>query len=122
MSLCEVNHIDVVADTCSVRCVIVIAEDGQLLADAHSGLSDVGNKVVGHSVRQLADFGRGMSTNRIEIAQNDALDGSTAVDVVSNDLLVYLLSVAVRRCGLLMRTVLCNGEVLRLRLTVNGAA
>ena len=63
-----------------------------------------------------------MSSNRVEVAQNDALDVGTAVDVVGNDLLVNLLGIAVRRCSLLMRAVLGNGEVLGLRLAVNGAA
>ena len=121
MSLGEVYYIDIVADAGSVWSIIVITEDGQLLADAHSGLCNVRNQVVWHAVRQLTDFCRWVCTDWVEVSQHDALDVGTAVDIVGNDLLVDFLGVTVWRGSLLVRSLLSNRKVLWLWLTVNGA-
>ena len=63
-----------------------------------------------------------MSTNWIEVAQDDALDRSTRVDVILDNLLVNLLGVAVRAHSLLDRSVLGYRQILGGRLTINGAA
>ena len=46
----------------------------------------------------------------------------TAVNIVGNNLLVDFLCVAIRRCCLLVRSILFNGEVFWLRLTIYSAA
>ena len=121
MSLGEVNYIDVVADAGSIRSIIIVTEDGELLADTHSSLSYVRNQVVWHTVWQLTDFCRWMSTDWVEVSQDDTLDVSTTMDIVCDDLLVHLLGIAIRRSSLLMRSLLSYRQVLWLRLTVNGA-
>ena len=63
-----------------------------------------------------------MCADRVEISQHDALDVSTAVDVVGDNLLVDFLGVSIRRGGLLMRSLFGNRKVFRLWLTINGAA
>ena len=122
MSLCEVYYINVVADTSAIRSIVVVTEDSKLLAYADSCLCYERNEVVRHAVRQLADFCRRVSTNRVEVSKNDALDRGTAVDIVGNNLLVDFLCIAIRRCRLLVRSILCNGEVFWLRLTIYSAA
>ena len=122
MRLGKVHDIDVVADAGAVGRVVVVAEDGQLLADAHCRLRDVGDEVVGHAVGQFADERRGMGTDRIEVSQDDALDGCAAMDEVVDDLLVDLLGVAIGRGGLLVGCVLGDGQVLGVGLSIDRAA
>ena len=116
MSLSQVDYINEVADAGSVRSIVVVAEDCKLLADAHSGLCYVRDEVVGYTVRQLADECRRVSTDWVEVAQNDTLDVGTAVDVVGNDLLVDLLGIAGQQQEILAR----NGENQRLRQNLAG--
>src|SRR5574344_82540 len=63
-----------------------------------------------------------MSANRIEVSQDDAFDRSTTVNIVLNDFLIDLFSVSVRTQCFLDRSLLCDRQILRSRLTVNGAA
>ena len=121
MGLGQIHYIDIVADTGTVGSVIVVAEDGELLAYTDSGLSDKGDEVVGHTIGQLADESRWVGTDRIEVAQHDALDRSTTFDIVEDNLLVHLLGIAIRRGSLLVRSLLGNRQILRLGLTVYGA-
>ncbi len=121
MGFGQVDDVDIVADAGAVGSVVVVAEYCQLLADSHCRLRDVRDEVVRHSVWQLTDECRGVCADRVEVAENDALDGGSAVDVVVYYLLVDFLCVAVRRCGLLMRGILGDGEVLGFRLAVDGA-
>ena len=64
----EVNNIDIVADAGTVGRVVVVAEHGELLADAGSGLCEVWHQVLGHSEGQLADASRRVGADRVEIA------------------------------------------------------
>lgn len=50
MSFGQVDNINIVADAGTVRRVVVIAKDGQLLSDADSCLRDVGNEVGWYSI------------------------------------------------------------------------
>ena len=112
VSLGEVNHIYIITNTCSVGRVIVVAEDGKLLADAYRGLGDVRYEVIGHAIGELSDKSRRMCAYRVEIPEDDALNRSATVDVIVNDLLVNFLCVAIRRCRLLVRCRLGDRPVL----------
>ena len=117
----QINHIDIVADTGAIGCIVVITEDGEFLADAHSRLCNERNQVVGHTIGQFANQGRGMRSDRIEISQDNALDGSSTLNVVVNNLFVNLLGIAIGRCGLLVRSIFRYRQVLRFRLPIHGA-
>ena len=60
----------------SVRSVVIIAKHAQLLTDADSGLCQIRNEILGHTVGQLAYLSRGMRTDGIEIAEYYALEGA----------------------------------------------
>ena len=109
MSTRKVYNIDEVTDAITVAGIVVIAEYAKLLAHANGGLSQIRDEILGNSVRQFADFGARMSSNRIEVTKYDALERRSGVDYISYNLLRNLLCVAVRRSGLL------DGERLRSR-------
>ena len=96
MCLSQVYNINIVADTGSIRSIIIITKDSEFLADTHSCLSNVWNQIVWHTIWQLTNLSRRMCTYRIEISQYNALDGCTTMDIISYDLLINLLSIAIR--------------------------
>ena len=59
-----------------------------------------------------------MSTDGVEVAQDDALDGCTRVNEVLNNLLVNLLRVAIGRKSLLDGSLLGDGQILLCGLTI----
>ena len=120
MSLGQVHHIDIVADASTVGRRIVVAKDGELFTDSHGGLCHVGNEVGRNAIGQFTDECRRVSTDRIEIAQDDALDVGTAMNIVVNDLFVDFLGISVGRGSFLMRSVFCYRQIFRLGLTVDG--
>lgn len=119
VGLGEVNNVDEVADAGAVGCGIVVAEHAEFLADAHGCLGDVRDEILGHAVGELADFGRGMCTYGVEVAEYDALEGCAGVDDVGDDFLADLFGVAIGRGGLLDGALLGNG--VHVGLAVDGA-
>ena len=57
MCLGKINNVDIVAETCSVRCRIVISENAEALTLSDCGLGDERNEVVRHTAREFADEG-----------------------------------------------------------------
>ena len=71
MSSCEIDHMDIIAQTGAVRCRIVIAEDRELLPFSDCNLRDIRHPIVRNALRLLTDHTGGMRTDRIEIAQQN---------------------------------------------------
>ena len=63
-----------------------------------------------------------MSTNGVEVAQEDSADGCTAVAEVGDDVFVNLLGVAIRTFGLFAWRTLRDGQVFGVGLTIDGTA
>ena len=122
MCLCKVDNINIVAYARAVRRIVVVAENRKLLTDAHSRLCDIGNQIVRHTIGQFAYQGRRMGTDRIEISQDNALQRSTAVDIIIDDLLVDFLRITIGRSGFLMWGFFGNGKISRQGLAINRAA
>ena len=73
MAFGKVDNVDIVADTCAVGCIVVIAEDMDHLELAGSNLCHIGQEVIGNTLGIFTDETADMSTDRIEIAeQHDA--------------------------------------------------
>eukprot|EP00611_Tribonema_gayanum_P014253 TRINITY_DN2557_c1_g2_i2.p1 TRINITY_DN2557_c1_g2~~TRINITY_DN2557_c1_g2_i2.p1 ORF type:complete len:119 (-),score=9.19 TRINITY_DN2557_c1_g2_i2:620-976(-) len=69
MTLREVQHVDVVAHARAVHCVVVAAEDRQLLPPTNSDLTEVRRQVVGGAAGVLADVAAGVRARGVEVAQ-----------------------------------------------------
>lgn len=109
VSLGKVYHVDEVADATAVGGVVIGAEYGEFLPQSGSGLREERHKIVGHSVGEFADKGRRMGSYGVEVAEDDALDGSARSDIVGDNLLANLLGVSVGRSGRLNRSRLVDG-------------
>ena len=57
MCLCKIHNVDVVAETGSVRCRIVISENAEALTFSDCSLGDERNEVVRNASRKLSDEG-----------------------------------------------------------------
>ena len=95
----QIDDVDVVADAGAVGRRIVVAEDAQAFADPGGGLRHIGDQVLGYAARKLADQGRGMRADRVEVAQGDAPQTGMGGDGVAQDVFGDLFGVAVRRRG-----------------------
>ena len=112
MGLREVYDVDVVTEAGSVLGRIVIAEDAQAFAFSNRGLSDERHEIVRHTARKLADKGRRMGSDRVEVAKGDTLDSRAGRYSVAKDVLAHLLGVAVWRCCRKSRSLLCHRKIL----------
>ena len=119
VSLGQVVDVDVVADAGSVRSVVIVAEDGQLLAYAGRCLGQVWHEVLRHSVGEFADAGRRVCADGVEVAQQDAADGSAGGDDVLDYLLGDLLGGAIGGGGAFYGRGLVDGVAVG--LAVDGA-
>ena len=71
MSDGKVDHVDVVTYSGSVRCIIIIAEDAQAFQFSDGNLCDIWDQVVRDSLRILSDETALMSSDRIEVTEQD---------------------------------------------------
>ncbi len=98
MGFCEVDDVDVVAEAGAVGRIIVIAENAQALSYAGGGLGHIRKKVVGHAAGKLADESRRMGTDRIKVAEGDAIESCIGMAAVAQNVFSNLFGIAVRRC------------------------
>ncbi len=71
MCVGQITHVDVVPDTCPVRCIVVVAEDRQLRPCARGRLEGNGNEVRLRAVILTAVGGR---SGGVEVAQRDVVE------------------------------------------------
>ena len=110
MGLGEVNDVDIVAQTCSVGGIVVIAENRQTFAQTCSCLGDEREQVVGYTAGKLADESRRMCADGVEVAQGNAIHAFVGGAAVAENVLGNLLGVAVGRCSRLTGSLLCYGQ------------
>ncbi len=98
MTFCKIDNMDIITDTCSVRCRIIIAEYGQMTADTRRHLRDIWHQIVRDSVRIFADQARFMRTDRIKITQQNHRQFRISFDGILKNLLIHKLCPAARIC------------------------
>src|SRR5688500_2083735 len=86
MAFGEVDHVDVIAHAGAVRRGVVRAPDVERGTPADRHLGDVGEEVVRHAGRVLADTARRMRAGRIEIAQRYEAEIGVRARVVVQEL------------------------------------
>ena len=117
----QIDDVDIVADAGAVGRVIVVAKDTQLGADPGGRLSEVRHEVLRRTRGAFADLGRWVRTDGVKVAEQDGAEGCVGVDGVTDDLLVDLLGVAIRRGGGPNGRVLGDGQIGGRGLAVDGA-
>ena len=91
----QVDYIDIVADAGPVGSIVIVAEYAQFLTDTHRSLSQIRDQVLRNTVRQFADLCSRMSTDRVEVAQDDALERSICMNSITDDLFVDLFGITI---------------------------
>ena len=71
MAARQIHHMDIIADTRTVRRIVIVSEYIELFAFAHRDLRDVRHQVVWFTIRIFPDPAAYMCADRIEIAQHD---------------------------------------------------
>ena len=71
MAACQVNNMDVIADTSSVRSIVVITENADALEFSDGNLCDIRKQVVRDALRILSDKAALMRSDRVEVAKQD---------------------------------------------------
>ena len=71
MGLGQVDHIDIIPYTRTVRGRIVIAEDWKFFEFSHGHLGDEGKEIIRQAVWILADGAAHMGAYRVEVPQQD---------------------------------------------------
>ena len=95
VSLGQIHHVDVVADTRAVGGIVVVAEDVEEGTAARSHLGDVGEQVIGDALGILTHETRLVGAHGVEVAQDAHRPvGGGLVDVGQNAL-DHLLGLAV---------------------------
>ena len=85
MTVCKIHDMDVVANAGAVGRGIVAAEDAELREDAVGDTGDIGEQIIGDTVRILSDETGRMCADRVEVAQADCAEvGVGAADVREN--------------------------------------
>ncbi len=95
----QVHHMDEVAHAAAIDRGVIIPEHGELLADARRGLRDERDQVVGHADGQLADGGRGVRADRIEVAQQHGTQPRIGHGLVAQHAFAHHLGEAVGGIG-----------------------
>ena len=121
MGFCKIHHIDVIPYAASVRSVVIVSENVQMMANSGSGLSDKRYQILRDSSWQLTDQCGRMRTNRIEISQSANLEVRESYYTVAEYLLSHLLALSVRGEASFQRGILSDGQMLLVWLPVNRA-
>ena len=69
VTLCEVNHVDIIAHARAVGSIVIVAEHAHLFEFTYRNLCNVGREVVGYAAGVLADESAGMRAHGVEVAQ-----------------------------------------------------
>ena len=69
MSNCEINYMDVITYTCSVRCIIIVSKYTKALKFTDCDLCNVWNQVVRNSLWIFSDQSALMSSDWIEVTK-----------------------------------------------------
>ena len=96
MSSCKIHDMNVIPHTGSVRRIIIVSEDTQLLQLADRNLRNVGHKVVRNALRVFSDHPRRMCADRVEVTKQDDVPFRIGGMYVRQDLLQHPLRPAIR--------------------------
>ena len=120
VSACQVNNVDIVAYASTVVCVVVVTEYAQFSTLAYGCLCDVGHQVVGDTVGILADGTALVSTDGVEVAEQNDVPFVVGLLYVHQNLLKHRLGLSVGVGAMALGALLGDGD--DSGITVNGSA
>ena len=89
MAVGKVNYMDIVPYSGAVVCLVIVAENIEMIELANRNLCDLRHKIVRDTVRILADPAALMSPDGVEIAQKDDIPGIVGSVNIRKDLLKH---------------------------------
>ena len=118
MAFCKVNDMDVISDAGSVRSIVIVAKNTQLFQLANCNLCDVRHQIVRNTVWILTDQTALVSTDRVEITQQNNVPFRICFLDICQNLFQHGFRPAVRVCALSLRALL--GDRDHRRISVHG--
>ena len=116
MAFCKVYDMDIISDTCSVRCVIVISEYAEFFQFANCYLCNVWHQVVRDTVRIFTDQTTLMSTNRVEVTKKYHIPFRICFLDIGKDLLQHGFCPSIRVGALSFRALFCDRNNCRISI------
>ena len=114
MAFGKVYYVDVVTDTCSIRCIVIVSEYAELFQFAYCNLCDVWHQVVRDTVRVLTDGSALMSTDRVEVTKKNYIPLRICLLDICKDLLQHGFRPAIWVGALSFRALLCDRDDCRI--------
>ena len=118
MALGKVYYVDVVTDTCSIRCIVIVSEYAKLFQLAYCYLCDIWHQVVRDTIWILTDGSALMSTDRVEVTKKNYVPLRVCLLDVCKDLLQHGFGPAIWVGTLSLRALL--GDRDHCRISVYG--
>ena len=75
----EIDHVDIITHAGSVRRIVVVTENRQMVQLTDRNLRDIWHQIIGDPGGIFPDEAGGMRSDRIEVAKKDNAPGSVGV-------------------------------------------
>ena len=107
MAQSQIDNVDVVTNSSSIVCLVVVSEHLNMVPSSDGNLRNVGDQIVRNSSRVLSDSSTRMRADRIEVAQERNVPRAVRDVQIAKNLLDNILRapVWIRRtsCRLILR-------------------
>ena len=114
MSYCQIHNMNIVSYTCSVRCIVVIAEYTKTLKLTDGNLSHIWKKVVRDTLWILTHKSTLMCSDRVEVTKKNYIPLRICCVKVCKNLFNHPLCPAVWICRCSLWTLLCDRDKCRI--------
>ncbi len=108
MPLCKVNHMDVITNSGTVRCVVIISVDMELFQLADCNLRNIRHQIVRYAIGILTHGAGFVRADRIKIAQKNHIPRRIRKLNIPQNLLQHRFGPAIRIGALSLRALLRN--------------
>ena len=105
MTDCQIHYMDIISDTCSVRCIIVISKYTKAFQLANSNLCDIRHQVIRNTIRIFTDLTALVCTDRVKVTKQDHVPLGICFLDICQDLLQHALCLSIWVCDLTLRAV-----------------
>ena len=116
MSDCKIDYVNVIADTCSVRCIIIISKHTEALKFTDCDLCNVWDQVVRDSLRIFSDQSALMSSDWVEVTKKYDVPLRICCMKICQDLLQHPFCPSVWICTCSLRALFCDRDKCRITI------
>ena len=116
MSNCEIDYVNVITYTCSVRCIIIVSKYTKTLKFTDCNLCNVWNQVVRNSLWIFSDQSALMSSDWVEVTKKYDIPLRICCMKICQDLLQHPFCPSVWICTCSLRALFCDRDKCRVTI------